>query len=453
MAKDVTKDMTQGSPAKLILFFTLPLIAGNIFQQLYGFIDTLLVGRFLGVEALAAVGCTGCLMFLMVGFVIGLSAGLTIITGQRFGAKDYEGVHRSAAACLVIALVVGVVMAILGVLFSRQLLILMQTPPEILDGAVAFITIISGGIPISTVFMLEGNLVRALGDSKHPTIILTTALIINIILEPLFLLIFQWGIPGAAWAILVAQGIGAIICIAYIWLKVPVLKVRRQDFYLDWKFLKQHIMVALPMAFQTSIIAIGAVILQVALNGLGPVAVASYAAAQKVETIALMPMMSFGIAMAAYTAQNYGAGKIERISQGVKQCIYMSGSFSILIGIFNVLLGSKLMYLFVGDGQQQVIEYGQIYLSVTGCCYWVLALLFIYRNTLQGLGKSFVPTLAGVMELIMRAVVAIWFVAGFGFLGASWASPAAWIGSCVPLTIAYYYTMRKMHKAACKNIQ
>ena len=212
-------------------------------------------------------------------------------------------------------------------------------------------------------------------------------------------------------------------------------------------------MVALPMAFQTSIIAIGAVILQVALNGLGPVAVASYAAAQKVETIALMPMMSFGIAMAAYTAQNYGAGKIERISQGVKQCIYMSGSFSILIGIFNVLLGSKLMYLFVGDGQQQVIEYGQIYLSVTGCCYWVLALLFIYRNTLQGLGKSFVPTLAGVMELIMRAVVAIWFVAGFGFLGASWASPAAWIGSCVPLTIAYYYTMRKMHKAACKNIQ
>ena len=191
MAKDVTKDMTQGSPAKLILFFTLPLIAGNIFQQLYGFIDTLLVGRFLGVEALAAVGCTGCLMFLMVGFVIGLSAGLTIITGQRFGAKDYEGVHRSAAACLVIALVVGVVMAILGVLFSRQLLILMQTPPEILDGAVAFITIISGGIPISTVFMLEGNLVRALGDSKHPTIILTTALIINIILEPLFLLIFQ----------------------------------------------------------------------------------------------------------------------------------------------------------------------------------------------------------------------------------------------------------------------
>ena len=304
MAKDVTKDMTQGSPAKLILFFTLPLIAGNIFQQLYGFIDTLLVGRFLGVEALAAVGCTGCLMFLMVGFVIGLSAGLTIITGQRFGAKDYEGVHRSAAACLVIALVVGVVMAILGVLFSRQLLILMQTPPEILDGAVAFITIISGGIPISTVFMLEGNLVRALGDSKHPTIILTTALIINIILEPLFLLIFQWGIPGAAWAILVAQGIGAIICIAYIWLKVPVLKVRRQDFYLDWKFLKQHIMVALPTAFQTSIIAIGAVILQVALNGLGPVAVASYAAAQKVETIALMPMMSFGIAMAAYTAQN-----------------------------------------------------------------------------------------------------------------------------------------------------
>ncbi|MBR2143351.1 MATE family efflux transporter [Anaerovibrio sp.] len=440
----MTKNLTEGSPAKLILFFTLPLIGGNIFQQLYGFIDTLLVGRFLGVEALAAVGCTGCLMFLLVGFVIGLSAGLSIYTGQRFGAKDYEGVHRSAAACLVLALIVGVIIAIIGVLTARDVLIMMDTPLDILEGAVSFITIIFAGIPITVVFMLEANLIRALGDSRRPTIILAIALCINIILEPIFLLVFEWGIPGAAYGVLVSQSLGAVIVVAYIWKKVPLLKIRRQDWKLDWDFLKKHLVIALPMAFQTSIIALGTVILQVALNRLGPVSVAAYSAAQKVETIALMPMMSFGIAMAAYTAQNYGAKKIARIKKGVNQCILMSGSFSIVVGIFNVIFGPEIMELFVGEGEPEVVALGQVYLVTTSICYLVLALLFIYRNTLQGLGQSFVPSLAGVMELVMRAAVALCFVDQLGFWGATIASPAAWIGSCVPLALAYYYTLRKM---------
>ena len=440
----MAKDMTSGKPAKLLLFFTLPLIAGNIFQQLYGFVDTLLVGRFLGVEALAAVGCTGSLLFLLVGVIMGLTAGLTIITGQRFGAKDYDGVRRSVAACIIIALLSASCMALFGGLLSEHLLIWMDTPPEILEGATAFITIVSWNIPIFTIFLLATNLLRALGDSKRPTMIMAVALTTNIILEPIFLLVFEWGIPGAAWAMVVSQALGGLICTTYIWHKVPVLKVRRSDFGWDSHWLGQHIKIALPMAFQTSIIAFGAIILQVALNGLGPVAVASYAAAQKVETIALMPMMSFGIAMAAYTAQNYGAGRIDRISQGVKQCIYMSGSFSILVGIFNVCFGSELIMLFVGSEQMQVVEYGQTYLSITGCCYWILSLLFIFRNTLQGVGKSFVPTFAGLMELAMRAFVALVLVQAYGFWGASWASPAAWLGSLVPLAIAYVYVMRKM---------
>ena len=447
-ANNNTKDMTEGSPARLILFFTLPLIAGNIFQQLYGFVDTLIVGRFLGVEALAAVGCTGCLMFLLVGCIMGMTAGLTIITGQRFGARDYEGVRHSAAACVVLTMAVSFMTAFIGAYFAREILVLMDTPPDILDGAEDFITIVVGGSPLFSVFIVGANLLRALGDSRHPTMFLATSLCINILLEPLFLLVFEWGIPGAAEAMIVSQALGGLIVWLYIWRKVPALRIQAGDWRLDREFLWQHLRVGLPMAFQTSIIAIGAVILQVALNGLGPVAVASYAAAQKVETIALMPMMSFGMAMAAYTAQNYGARKLGRIKKGVNQCIMMSGTFSILVGIFNIVFGSQLMFLFVGDAEPQVIDYGQVYLTTTGVCYWILALLFIYRSTLQGLGKSFVPTFAGIMELVMRAAAAIWLVQLLGFWGASMASPAAWIGSCVPLAIAYYYTLRKLKQEA-----
>ena len=448
MGKNNTKDMTSGNPAKLILFFTLPLIAGNIFQQLYGFVDTLLVGRFLGVEALAAVGCTGSIMFLLVGCIMGLTSGVTIITGQRFGAKDFDGVRRSAAACLALAMGASVITAFIGWFFARDILLWMNTPADILDGAEDFISIVVGGSPLFCIFLVGANLLRALGDSRHPTMFLATSLCINILLEPLFLLVFEWGIPGAAWAMIVSQFLGGVIAWAYIWNKVPALRMGAEDWHMDWDWMMKHIKVGVPMAFQTSIIAIGAVILQIALNGLGPIAVASYSAAQKVETIALMPMMSFGIAMAAYTAQNYGAGKMQRIKQGVHQCIMMSGTFSILVGFFNIFCGSWIMHLFVGDSTPEVVELGQVYLTTTGCCYWVLALLFIYRNTLQGLGKSFVPTFAGIMELVMRAIVALGFVGSLGFWGATLASPAAWVGSCVPLTIAFYYTVRKMRQAA-----
>ena len=206
-----TKDMTSGNPAKLILFFTLPLIAGNIFQQLYGFIDTLLVGRFLGVEALAAVGCTGPIMFLLVGCIMGLTAGLTIITGQRFGAKDMEGVRRSAAACVLIAMGASIFTAFIGGYFAREILMWMDTPLDIIDGAEDFIAIVVGGSPFFSTFIVGANLLRALGDSRHPTIFLATSLCINIVLEPIFLLVFEWGIPGAAWAMIVSQFLGGLI--------------------------------------------------------------------------------------------------------------------------------------------------------------------------------------------------------------------------------------------------
>lgn len=442
----MTKNLTQGGPAKLIFFFTMPLIAGNIFQQLYAFIDTLIVGRFLGVNALAAVGCTGSLMFLMLGFVIGFTTGLSIYTGQRFGARDEAGVRQSAAACAILALLMSVILTIVGSLLCHQLLVWMQTPAEILAGAYSFISIIYGGILFFVLFQTQTNLIRALGDSTTPTILLAAGLTLNIIFEPLAILVLGWGIPGAALATLASQVCGNLLCLLYIWKKVPALHIRREDWHLSRAIFWEHLRIALPMGFQSSIIAIGAVILQVALNGLGPLAVAAYAAAQKVESIAMMPMMSFGLAMAAYTAQNYGARKFHRIEAGVWKCSAMSVTFSIIAGISLIYFGTDIMHLFVGSGQEEVVAYGEQYLIVNGSCYWILSFLFIFRYTLQGLGQSIVPTIAGIMELLMRTAAALFLCGWLGYLGACLANPMAWIGSCVPLAIAFFWTRRSLRE-------
>ena len=446
------KNLTEGEPARLILAFTLPLIAGNIFQQLYAFVDTLIVGRFLGVEALAAVGCTGSLMFLMLGFVVGMTAGFSIYTGQRFGAKDEEGVRKSTAACLVLSLSASLILTVAGTLMCRHFLVWMQTPPEILDGATAFISIVYGGIVMFVFIQMQTNIIRALGDSRTPTIILASALIINIILEPIAILVFEWGIPGAALATVASQFIGNLLCLYFIKKKLPIIHLTLADIKsLDKKTLRAHLKIGLPMGFQASIIAIGAVVLQVALNNLGAVAVASYAASQKVDAVALMPMMSFGMAMAAYTAQNYGARKYDRIIEGVKKCAVMSVGFAVLAATFNIALGSHIMYLFVGDGQDDVIAYGQMYLTVNGVCYFILALLFIFRYTLQGLGQSTVPTVAGIMELLMRVAAAIFLVEHLGFLGACLANPLAWLGACLPLAVAYFSVQKKFKRVLLRR--
>ncbi len=354
----MAKMLTEGDPARLILGFTLPLLAGNIVQQMYSFVDTLIVGRFLGVEALAAVGCTGSLMFLLMGFVIGTATGLSVYTGQRYGANDTAGVRRSAAACFFLALSIALIVAAVSVSGARPLLVLMRTPPEILADATAFISIIGAGAPLMMLFSMQANLIRALGDSRTPAWLLGLGLTINIIFEPIFILGLEWGVPGAALATVASQVAANILGLFYIRRHVPLLWPRREDWRFTRREILAHLRLGLPMGFQGSVIALGAIILQVPLNQLGPVAVAAYAAAQKADTIGVMPMMSFGMAMAAYTAQNYGARKLDRIRAGVNKCILMSGSFSLAVGAFMYFCGAAVMELFVGPNEVQVIAYG-----------------------------------------------------------------------------------------------
>ena len=447
----MTKNMTEGEPARLIFFFALPLVAGNMMQQLYAFIDTLIVGRFLGVNALAAVGCTGSLMFLTLGFIMGFCTGVTIYTGQRFGAGDHAGVRQSAAACILLGVAVVLTLTAIVLPLTRTLLVQMETPPEIMDGAYDFISIVFAGLVIFLLLYLQNCLIRALGDSKMPTILLAVTLGINIALEPVAILVLGWGIPGAAGATVFSQGIGALLFWIYIRRRVPALHTRWADWKPDRAVLMAHLRMGLPMAFQSSVIAIGAIILQVALNNLGALPVAAYAATQKIDAVAVMPMLSFGYAMAAYTAQNYGAQRYERIRIGVRACLKMSMAFAVGIGILLIVFGTFFLELFVGadaEGAAEVISYGHTFLIVNGSCYVILALLLVYRNVLQGLGQSIIPTIAGAMELIMRAGAALLLCAPLGFLGACMANPLAWIGAAIPVVLAYLWTEKTLRCAA-----
>lgn len=441
----MTKTLTQGKPFLLILQFSLPLIAGNIFQQLYSMADTLIVGRTIGVNALAAVGCTGGINFLILGFIGGLTTGLSIITAQKFGSDDTAGVRRSFAVSILISTVFTIIMTIVSVLITTPLLRLLQTPAEIIADADIYLRIVFFGIPAIVLFNLLSNVIRALGDSRTPLYFLILTCVVNVILDYAFILIFHMGVAGAAVATVLAQLLSGILCIIFIMEKMPLLHIRREDFHIDRQNIHIHLITALPMAFQMSIIAIGSLILQFALNRLGPVSVAAYTAAQKIETIATMPMNSFGTAMATYSAQNYGAGRIDRIRKGVAQCILLSGSISIILGAVNILVGRQLTALFVSSRETEVIRLSHTYLTITGCCYLILALLFIYRFTLQGLGKSLVPTIAGAMELIMRAFSALILTQHFRYIGASLSNPLAWAGACIPLGIAYYIAIGKLH--------
>jgi putative MATE family efflux protein len=442
----MTKKLTEGTPAKLIITFTIPLLIGNIFQQFYSMADTWIVGRTLGVNSLAAVGCTGSMSFLILGFIIGLTSGLSIVTAQRYGAGDEDGVRRSFVAGIWVSLAVTIILTILAFLFTRQILEVMRTPGEIIDEAYDYIIVILVGIISSTLFNFLSNAIRALGDSKTPLVFLVIASLLNVILDFGFILILHMGVAGAAWATVLSQIISGVLCIIYIMKKFPILHIKKSDLKFNRYEIIKHTKQGVPMGIQMSIIAVGAVILQFVLNGLGAISVAAFTAAQKIDQLAIQPMNSFGMTMATYSAQNYGAGKIKRISQGVLQCSLISVGFSVVMSFVNIMYGYQLSGLFVGKDATQVLDLSQIYLRISASLYFVLALLFVFRFTLQGLGHVVVPTIAGIMELVMRAGAAIILVKSIGFAGAAWAAPLAWIGAAVILIIAYCVDMKRIKK-------
>lgn len=439
-------DMTKGSPFRLIVKFIIPIILGNIFQQLYNVMDTVIVGQFVGVKALAAVGATGTISFLILGFMQGLTTGFTVLTSQRFGAGDVEGVKKSVGNGYFLSILMTVVMTAVSVAGMDWLLHVMQTPEDIYGMSRTYIIIICWGMGFNILYNLLSSMLRAVGNSKVPLYFLILAAVLNVILDLLFIIVFHMGVAGAAVATIASQGVSGLLCLVYIWKKVPLLQIKKRHFTPEKWCMKNQMSIGIPMALQFSITAIGAIMVQAALNMLGSVVVAAYTVACKVEQFATQALAAMGMTMATYCAQNRGVGDLERIKKGSRIAFRMSTVYSVVT--FAVLLAVLpwVVHLFITGDVTEVLAYVRTYIMICGVFFTPLGMIFIYRNVMQGCGFGFLPMMGGVVELVCRAVVAVIAAHFMSYEGVCSANASAWCLTGIFLWIAYRFTMKKMEQ-------
>lgn len=437
-------DMTKGKPSKLIAKFIVPIILGNIFQQLYSMVDTIIVGRFVGVKALAAVGSTGTIMFLILGFMMGITTGFTVITSQRFGAGDYKAMKRSIGNAFLLSILTTIVTTVISVGVMDTLLRIMNTPVDIFDMAKEYIEIICLGMGCLVLYNLMASILRAVGNSKVPLYFLILSSFINIVLDLTFIIVFHMGVAGAAYATVISQGISAILCIIYMMTRVPLLQLHQEDFKPDWFCIRNQLKIGVPMALQFSITAIGAIMVQASLNLLGSTIVAAFTAAEKISELVTQPFGAMGMTMATYGAQNRGINAFDRMRQGVKSANIMSAIYSILIAVITIPLIPFMVKLFVSGDISQLLPYVREFLWICGFFYIPLGMIFIYRNILQGAGYSFAPMMGGVVELVCRAVIAFLAARALSYFGVCMANATAWLVTAVYLMISYYFIMKRI---------
>jgi putative MATE family efflux protein len=436
--------LTTGRPWRVILTFAVPLLIGNVVQQLYQVVDAIVVGRRLGVDSLAAVGATGPLLFLLIGFAWGMTTGFAIPTAQAFGARDHAAVRRSVATGTLLAGIASVVFTIGGPLIAGPLLELMQTPPELLAEATVFTQISFFGAGATMFFNYLSAIIRAIGDSRTPLLFLSISCVVNVGLVILLVGPLAWGVGGAALATVVAQAVSVLLCLEFVRRRVPVLHLHKADWKVARADLVEHLRLGLPMGFQASIIGIGTLTVQVALNLLGSEEVAAYTAASRVDTLASALLASLGLAASMYTAQNFGGRRPDRIRAGVIQATWMAIIASVLLGVVLIALGPFVVRLFVGDSAEEVVELAHLMLIINGATYTLLGVLFVTRGALQGLGHALIPTVTGIVELVMRVLAAVALGALFGFPGVAMSNPLAWLGAVVILIPAYVRAHREL---------
>jgi len=441
----MTKDLTSGSPLKVILLFSLPLVLGNLFQQFYALADTIIVGRFCGVSALASVGATGSVNYLILGFVIGVCNGFAIPIAQMFGARDYKDLRRHVANAAWLCMAASVVLTISTVALTRPMMQLMQTPDDIIDGAVIYIGWIFAGIPFIFLYNMVAAIMRALGDSKTPLyfLILTSAL--NIGLDLLFIVPFHFGVLGAALATDISQVISGVLSFIYLRRKFDVLKMEKDDLVFSKKASIRLLGIGVPMGLQCSITAIGSVIMQWAVNVLGSTAVAAVTAAGKTQGLLTVPMESVGTAMATYAGQNLGASRMDRVRQGVNSAMLIILIYGVASAFVLHFTDVQIMGLFLDTAKEvDIVAMGREYLFWNSVFFVPLGALIVWRYSIQGLGFSSLAMLAGVAEMVARTAVAIVLVPVLGYFGAELSNPAAWIAACLFLYPAYRWTCRQL---------
>lgn len=440
-------DMTKGSPLKHILLFSVPLLIGNVFQQLYNIADLVIVGRTLGVESFAAVGAVAPLFFLITFIIVGLTNGFAVVTGQRFGAKDIQGVRNSVVISTILSIIVTFIFSSIFALSMNYILKWMNVPDNIYHNAFWYVEIIIIGLIATTLYNMLASIIRALGDSKTPLYFLIVASLINIVLAIIFIVVFHMGVPGSAIAVILSQGISVILCTIFIKYKFPILRIHRNEWFI--KFDKdfydsayEHLKIGVPMAVQFSILGISILIIQSVCNSFGSNVIAAMTAALRIEQIATLPMMSFGVALATYVAQNFGARKFKRIRLGVIKTSTINIVLSIIMAFVMRFWGTNIIGAFIGTATKEIINIAHSYLLISTIFYFFLGQIFIYRNALQGMGETVFPLLSSIAELVMRAFTAVYLAIKFGYIGMFYAGPIAWVSASTVLFFGYLYSIK-----------
>ena len=440
------KDMTKGSPMKLILGFAVPLLFGLLFQQFYSMVDTIIVGHYLGVNALASVGATGSVNFLIIGFCMGVCNGFAIPIAQEFGAGNEKNLRKYVTNSVWLAVAFAIVMTITVVLLCRPILRLMRTPDNIIDGSYSYIVIIFLGIPVTYLYNMTSAIIRSLGDSKTPVIFLTMAALLNIVLDLICIIVFHWGVAGAAIATVVSQAVAGICCFLFMRKKFSVLQMSKEDWMRDRNFMGKLCSMGLPMGLQYSITAIGSVILQSAVNGIGSDAVATVTAGSKLSMFLMCPFDAMGSTMATYGGQNVGAGKFDRISKGLRSCVLLGAVYSVIALGAVLLIGDNMLLLFLDKSETAILENAKWYITVNVCFYFLLALVNIVRFMIQGMGYSKLAVFAGMFEMIARGIAGFVLVPIFGFTAVGFANPLAWLFADAFLIPAYIHVRKDVER-------
>ncbi|NLM01576.1 MAG: MATE family efflux transporter [Treponema sp.] len=441
---NATKDLTQGNPVKLILQFSFPVFLGYLFQEFYHTFDTIIVGRLLGSYALAAVGSTSPLVFLVFGFTQGTTQGFAVLTAQSFGAKNDKALKFSIASNIILNTSLTIIVTVTALITAKPILKIINTPENIFNQSYTYIFVIYAGIGASILYNACACILRSLGDSKTPLLFLIISSISNIILD--FIFIKYLYVMGAALATVIAQLFSGIGCFIYIYKKFPNLHLSKKDFYISFNILRQHMKIGIPMGFQFSITAIGSIILQSALNNFGAFAIAGFSSAQKVEHLITTAANTIGVTCANFTGQNIGVKNIFRVRQGVKTCIYISiicCAFSMFIAL---VFPNQLTSLFVSEnetGYTEILRYAKEFLFWCSLCFFPLYCIFIFRNTLQAMGFALIPLLGGVTELLARSIIAYTLPLFLGYTGICLASSIAWILTSLLLIISYSIIVKK----------
>ena len=439
-------DMTTGKPMKVLLEFTLPVFIGNVFQQFYNMVDAVVVGKFVGTKALAAVGSTGTISFLIIGFLLGITAGFTVLTAQKYGAGKMDEMRQTVGNALLLTVIVSIVMTVVSMVGMHSLLKLINTPEDIFRDAYGYIMIICGGILAQALYNILASILRALGNSKVPLYFLILSALLNVVLDLVFIIVFKLGAPGAAWATVIAQGTSGLLCIVYIMKCIPELRLTRDDWKLRWNLAAKQIGIGIPMGLQYSITAIGTMMVQTALNMLGSYAVAAFTAGSKIEQIFTQAYVAQGTASATYNAQNIGAGRLDRVKKGFHASHMIGIGYSIVVGAILFTFGKYFAYLFISDNISEVLPMVDTYVKCVAVFFVPLYFVNVLRNGIQGMGYGLLPMMAGVAELAGRGITALVAAQHSSYIGTCLASPVAWVFASCLLGFMYIFVMKDMAK-------